>query len=331
MSSIEELIQDNPLFKAYSSKAVAWQIMGYPQTLTELFGELWLDELKRELNFGPFFAKFLAHLAYEIESLINQNGFEAIKQKLSEVKEDFFPTIFEIEIASLFKRNNFPIELEDTFGVHNRRNEETHPDLRVKINDNWVYYEMTDVLDYSDRKHFQSIYNNLSAFWEVLKFKLKKDLSLTIRSVNIPSLDEIKDIINYVTGEIEKNQFPINRERGNLSLNVTDGDKFRIHLPIEVMERKLRDKYNYELEQFDPKEINVVAIDTTSLIGEFNTFSEIIKGIFEENQIDIVNGVLLANKRYVVQDRKIVLRKGFCATKNKYAKEFDFFPDYLKI
>lgn len=274
----------------------------------------------------------MAFLANDIEPLTNLKGFDAIKRRLNEVNEDFFPTIFEIEIASLFKRNNFPIELEDTFSVYNRRSEERHPDLRVKINGNWVYYEMTDVLDYSDRKHFQSVYNNLSAFWEAMKFKLKRDLSLTVRFENMPSLDEIKEIIDYITGEIEKNQFPINFRKDNVSLNVANGNACKILLPIDVIEQKLRDKYNYELDQFNPKETNVVTIDTTSLIGEFDTFSKIIKGIFEEDKSGTVNGVLLADKMYVVQDVKIVLKKGFCIVENKYAKKFDFFPpDRMKL
>ena len=325
MSSVEELIRDNPLFKAYSKEAKLWQILGYPPILSQIFGNQWLDGLKK-LDYGPFYPKFLAFLAGDIEPLINLKGFDAIKQKLSEVNEGFFPTIFEIEIASLFERNNFLIELENTFSVYNRRREEKHPDLRVKIKGNWVYYEMTDVLDYSDRKHFQSIYNNLSAFWEAMKFKLKKDLSLTVLFRNMPSLNEIKEITDYIAVEIEKNQFPINLGKDNVSLNVTHGNACKILLPVNVIERKLRDKYDQELDQFDPKEINVVAIDTTALIGEFGTFSKIIKGIFEENQTDIVNGVVLVSKRYVVREGRIALEKGFCIVGNKYAKKFDFFP-----
>ena len=87
-----------------------WQLLSYPPLLVNLFGRSWLDDLKKRLDFGPFFPRFLAYLADNVEPLIDLKGFETIKQKLSKVDKDFFPTVFEIEIASLFKRNNFPIE-----------------------------------------------------------------------------------------------------------------------------------------------------------------------------------------------------------------------------
>jgi hypothetical protein len=151
--------------ETFSFHAVRWR----PPILEEEFGKDWVDKVEKVTDKVLARWFFLPDLAYSVGILRKIDGYEQLKKKLFSIDEEFFAIISQMEFSAIMveKVSQSNISLEGQFSMKNNKN----PDLRVKINNRFHYFDITKVLDYRGLISVTLLQHTLSAFLEGFKEK----------------------------------------------------------------------------------------------------------------------------------------------------------------
>lgn len=306
----------NPFIEAMSKPGVFSQIFyeGTYLKMDQLFYEGWTEKVSKRMKIsrGLFFSIFLADLYDSIQNMKQFRCFENPMRKLSDVKDDFMPTVFEVEMSNLLlhilKDYLKEMEFEGCFKTKG----EKEIDLRARLKEEWVYFEMTKVMDYEKCSDILKLYNLLSAFLTGAQMKTHKNLQLELHFDSTPDQTTIDAVIEQISTLLLLHKFNVSKalDQVSFSLKETISDpKLMLSISSDVELNKLKDKYFEELEHFDDNEINVVAVDTTYLPGDPEKYMAATDKIFEtEPELSPVAAVIYVTKEHFVKANGLPLK-----------------------
>jgi hypothetical protein len=326
----------NPFIEAVSKPGVFSQFFykGTHSRLDGLFYNGWTEKVRSKLNLseGLFLSLFLADLYAAIQNVKQFKCFDQVMKKLSGVGDDFMPTVFEVEMSEhvlhMFKNHLTEIEFAGCF----KTKDEKEIDLRAKIKDEWIYFEMTKVMAYEKSTEVLRLHSLMSAFLVGAKMETQKNLELLLGFPSIPDQKIISSVVQYISGCLTNNRFNVNDtvEGVTCSVRETTGDpRLELQIKSDLEKNKLKDKYFEELEHFDKDGINIIAIDTTYLPREPEKLVTLTGEIFEtEGDLSIVAAVIFVSKEHLVRPNGFPLQT---VTKNivKFNKKCDK-ADFLR-
>lgn len=301
--------KDNVFLETISKPGAISQLAyeGTCKQLDSLFYEGWSDNVAAKLNIskGLFLSCFLADLRASIQKVKSFKCFGKIMEKLAEVDESFIPTVFEVEIAEIileiFKGKVTDIEFAGCF----RTKGDKKIDLRAKMEDHWVYFEMTKIMDYKERGNILRLYNLASSFLVGAQTVLGKKLELKLNFVSLPNQETIDATINQISEFLSKGilYFKIIKNEMSILMRETEYEPIlTIKIDSDTLTNKLKDKYFDELEHFDGNDINVTVIDTTYLPDDPEDLIKLTKTVFEtEGTLSIISAVILYCKKYAIK------------------------------
>jgi len=321
--------KSNPFLDAVSKPGAISQFFyeGTCQKLDALFYKGWTEKVADKLNLskGLFLSCFLADLDAAIYSAQKFKCFDNILRKLADI-QDFLPTVFEVEMAEyllhIFKNNLTEIEFAGCFTTKAGKK----IDLRAKIDGEWVYFEMTKVMNYEGCSDVLRLYNLTSAFLVGAQMTTGKSLGLQLKFPAIPNQDTIDSVIDCVTRVLSKELFSFEGKAKDalVLLKESEGQpKLELQINSSLEGKKLKDKYFEELEHFENGDINVIAIDTTYLPTEPKNLLSLTEKIFDtEGDLSIIAAVILTCKVHFLKPNGFPLQTG-AANIVKFNKKCD--------
>jgi hypothetical protein len=312
-----ESYKGNPFIEAMSKPGAISQIFykGTSSRMDELFYKGWAEKVRTKLNLseGLFFALFLADLYAEIQNLKQFKCFDQIMKKLSAIGDDFLPTAFEAEMSEylmqFFKGHLKEVEFAGCFKTKGKK----EIDLRARIRDEWVYFEMTKIMAYEKCPDVMRLYNLLSAFLIGTKMITQKNLELQLSFPSIPDQKTIDAVIGRMSDCLLRREFVVNDTIEGASFcvkQIADYPRLGLQIKADFEMNKLKDKYFEELEHFDNNDINVMIIDTTYLPTEPEILLTSTEKIFDtEGDLSIIAAVIFVSKQYLVTMEDFPLQK----------------------
>jgi hypothetical protein len=280
---------------------------GTCKQLDAMFYDGWSDKVAAKLNIskGLFLSCYLADLYASIQKVKSFKCFGKIADKLAKVDDSFIPTVFEVEMAEIileiFKAKVTDIEFAGCF----RTKGDKKIDLRAKLQDQWVYFEFTKIMDYRERNNILRLYNLASSFLVGAQMISGKNLELTLKFPSMPNQESIDNCINGISEFLNDKifTFTIIKNETSFSLKETkDRPIVNLQIESETISNKLKDKYFKELEHFDGNEINIIVIDATYLPDDPKDLIGLTKTIFEtEGNLSIISLVVLYCKKHAIE------------------------------
>ncbi len=276
--------------------------------MDSLFYNGWTDKVVERLKIskGLFLACYLADLNAAIQNMKKFKCFDGILEKLSEVDDNFIPTVFEIEAAELiinmFKERATDLEFAGCFAT----NGDKKIDLRLKVENHWIYFEMTKIMDYVGKLDTLRLYNLACSFLLGAKTLSGKTLELQLIFENSPNQGSIDSVLNEISSMLSKNifEFTVIHEKFKFSAKETIVPNVRLKIKSDTIANKLKDKYFEELEHFDNQTINLTVIDTTYLPDTPGELIDLTRKIFKtEGDLSPISAVILACKKHVIDNR----------------------------
>jgi hypothetical protein len=311
--------QGNVFLEIISKPGVISQFFyeGTYQQLDKIFHKGWTDKVAARLNIskGLFLTIYLSDLFTSMQRVQGFKCFDKVKAKLEAVDNDFIPTVFEVEmieyILELFKGGINELEFAGCF----KTKDEKKIDLRAKFNDNWVYFEMTKVMDYTGRSNIMRLFNLASSFMVAAQITTGKSLELNLKFTTTPNQDSMDVVVNQISKLLNERQFQFEYKTKETCFSIYETQekpKLSLHIESESISNKLKDKYFDELDHFDGNTFNVIVIDTTYLPDDPKDLMDLTKKIFEtEGEFSIISAVMLFCMEHTVEKEGFPLGTGF--------------------
>lgn len=289
-----------------------------PPIIIKTFGIDWIQKV--ELTVGKVEANhfIFPDIAEPINNLSKVKGFETLKKKILNNDDELFQLLTQLEFSSYIVDGLVDsAELEDSFSTHSGK----HPDLRIRINGEWYYFELTKVMEYRDQILLVRLNDILSSFLNSLMINTGMSLDLSISFLKEPTEKLCKNILTSINEMARDNSFK-EMASNDYVISFKDGKGvLDIHIPKNIGENKIKDKFVSEYEQLNDGDINIILIDITSLIGRAQDYNEVIRQLYRDYQNDHITATILVNKRYVVEELEIQQRIDFPVTYNPFAKD----------
>ena len=275
--------------------------------MDSLFYKGWTNKVANRLKLpkGLFLVCYLADLYAAIESMSGFKCFDGIMAKLAEVDEHFIPTVFEVEMAELLL-GMFKEATDLEFAGCFKTKGEKRIDLRIKIQNQWVYFEMTKIMDYNGKIDTLRLYNLACSFLIGARTLCGKDLELQMDFDTIPDQRAVDYVINVLSDFLSQNLYTFTVVTNGIKFSLKEGTERTVKLRIksDTISNKLKDKYFEELEHFDGANINVTVIDTTFLPDSPWELCNLTRRIFEtEGDLSPISAVVLACKNHLIDEK----------------------------
>jgi len=300
--ALEKELSENPFFQAWKKKSIFEQLIGTSPLLLEEFSEGWVRKLKGIVGDGPLTSRFLANLAEYIEYVRQLKGYDNIKNKLGRLDDRLYPTLAEIQFVHflLQRTPSKNIHLEHTFKTRSGKN----PELKVDCNSDVVYFEVTSVQDFKERSLILWFFNILAAFQMSLKTLQSLRREIIIRCLKYPTekvLWEIYKILNtHMDKRMKNTSYPLlfNEEYNDYRISFSEGDDVVFDMPMDIIEKKIKDKIDEETRQFDEGEHNFIVVDITPIVVNVKHIADMVREYFKYSGNKIVWGVLLFSNKW---------------------------------
>lgn len=277
--------------------------------LDAIFFEGWSDKVAAMLNIskGLFLSCYMADLKAAIEKVKNFKCFNNLICKLAKVDDTFIATVFEVEMAEIIveilKGKISDIEFAGCFTTKGAKK----IDLRVKVEDHWVYFESTKVIDYKEKSNVMRLLNLLWALVAGTEIVIGKNIEVTLEFSSLPNQELIDFYIKEISGHLNHKlyNFTITRNVSSLSIRETkEKGVANLKIKSQTLSNKLKDKYFKEIEHFEKDDFNVIVIDVTYLPDNPEDLIGLTKTIFEmEGNLTAVSSVILVSKKYTIDMR----------------------------
>jgi len=227
-----------------------------------------------------------------------------------------------IRLAAYYLRHGVSVEFDPELSIGGRKR---RPDLRVKINEKWVYIEESK-LDISLRqKRIESIMDRICEVTEIVTSNLNIEVSLLkddlkdeevneiidkIRTVcdnpNQPQELNIEDVAQIFTYKKGQEKPAIEERRPALGMSALRvGGGVECHLNVQIPFTDVRvEKILKECQQLSPKEHNMIVLDI-SIPGNLKKWSESVRKILQPGKHRSIGAVLLVEKSLTVKLLKV--------------------------
>jgi len=309
-------ISQNPLLKEVLKYSVFMQFANSPPILEEEFGKEWVEKVESMTDKVLARWFFFPDIAYSVGILRRKDGYERLKKKLLKIDDEFFSIIAQMEFSAILmeKASAENVDLEGCFSTKTSKN----PDIRVSIDGELHYFDVTKVLDYKGLISVTALQHTLSAFLE--GFKEKRKIEIRIGMSEIPDNVLVGKILGEINKLLTEDEYDVTVKQEKFEISIIDeSEGLRISLPSDVTSRKLKDKFFEKCEQFDKGERNIIVLDITSMVEDFEIYDPIMRQILDDAADDLVSCVILFKKDFVFE-KEIKQRIGFWTAPNKYAK-----------
>lgn len=247
-----------------------------------------------------------------------QNG--EIMQKIK--RNNLYSASTLLRLAAYYLRHDILVEFDPELLVAGRKKQ---PDLRVKINEKWIYIEESSIDVSLHQKYIESIMERISDVIETVTSNLNIEVSLLKDDVRYKEVNEIigkiKDLSNMPDQPQESNieglaqiftykqgqeKPAIEEKRPVLGMSALSvGGGFERHLNVQVPFTDVRiEKILKKRKQLSPKEYNMIILDI-SIPGNLKKWSESIRKILQPDKHRRIGAVLLVKKSLTVKSLKV--------------------------
>lgn len=300
------------------------------KALREIMGDEWWRNavrlrypiFHRIMNLIPSSQLSVAKVGHELNSLKGSKNFKLLQKRLG-IKDQYFNTEIELEVAWCFKNAGFEVEFYPKVG-------EKEADLRVILNRNEYYIEVTVV---ADAKQAQRASETLDKFtWPYIS---ENDIAFTGRIYKVLSSSHILELRNRLNLAIEevKNSHECKEviEEGVLEFFIAPREKtieFKswqetrrvsglMGPPIDVDEisriRQRLESKNRQLPKNKPGIIVLYAESMTSQFFETDYYQRLINQVEETiyDQDNLVIGAIIAHSPDTSKEKQKISSKDF--------------------
>lgn len=183
------------------SKTDAQEILDGFKALREIMGDEWWRNavrlrypiFHRIMNLLPSSQLSVAKVGHELKALEGSKNFKLLQKRLG-IKDQYYNTEIELEVAWCFKTAGFEVEFYPTVG-------QKEADLRIILNQNAYYIEVTVV---ADAKQAQRATETLHKFtWPYIS---ESEIAITGRIYKIlsgPHILELRNRLNLAIEEVK--------------------------------------------------------------------------------------------------------------------------------
>jgi hypothetical protein len=312
-------LSKNPLFQKIKAQSAFMRFASPPPIVEAEFGSNWIREVESRIDGVIARWYFFPDIAPSLTVLRNVEGYDRLKRKLNPRNDDFFTLTSQLEISAWLcmhlPREN--ASLEDCFETSRGK----HPDLRLQVNAEPYFVDTTKVMEYNGQLAMWNLQFGFSMLVDYMMKITGNPLSISLQFHRPPDEIEINEILQ-IADELAKGGM-LDQEFMTKNFTITFntfGDGVTVSdLPRSWLD-KLKDRFVDKCAQFDPGQKNVVVIDVTSMLGTFKTYCEAMTKVFNTVSTDLVSGVILFEKKFLVESGEIRSRTGFMIVPNPLAR-----------